>query len=100
MDFTAFIPVTFGNIDEATNPNIRNAMRLVPNGFGAVDIRGLGNGATFTSQYSAAGGIGPDQLGTPVNGYSAVGTGTAWITTGVNGDPPSFTDEREQVLLP
>ena len=94
LDFTIFIPVTFGDIREVTNINILNAMRLSPNGFGALDIKSLGNGATFTTQYSSAGGQGPDQLGTPVNGYSPTGTGAAWITTGVNGAAPTFTDEQ------
>ena len=40
LNFASLIPVTLGNIAQATNPNITNAMRIVANGFGAAVIRG------------------------------------------------------------
>jgi hypothetical protein len=92
--FPAFIPVTFGNIEEATNPNITNAMRIVSNGFGALSITSLGNGVTFTNRFLNSGGQGPDISGPPSDGYQAGGSGGAWVDnevldsvgTGVFGD--------------
>jgi hypothetical protein len=84
--------VTLGNIAQATNPNITNAMRIVANGFGAAVIRAEGAnnpgpvGPYFTSQYENAGGIGPSNLGTP----------SAWVNTGVYGGAASFSDPVAQ----
>jgi hypothetical protein len=92
LNFASLIPVTMGNIANATNPNILNAMRIVANGFGAVIVRGQGaNGAGpvgpyYTSTYESAGGIGPSNLGTP----------SAWVNTGVYGGAASFTDPIAQ----
>lgn len=86
LNFSALIPVTLGNIAQATNPNIINAMRIVPNGFGAAVIRGEGLGTFYTSVYESAGGIGPSTLGVP----------SAWVNTGVYGGAASFADPIAQ----
>lgn len=92
LNFASLIPVTLGNIAQATNPNITNAMRIVANGFGAAVVRGQGaNGALpvgpyYTSRYESAGGIGPSTLGTP----------SAWVNTGVYGGAASFADPVAQ----
>ena len=90
--FPAFIDVTFGSIDEATNPNITNAMRLIPNGYGAFDITTLGNGNTFTRIFQNAGGQGPNTFGVPISGL-AVNGGSAWVNNGVLGGTGMFGDE-------
>ncbi len=92
LNFSSLIPVTLGNITQATNPNITNAMRIVANGFGAAVIRAEGAnnvfpvGPYYTSQYESAGGIGPSTLGTP----------SAWVNTGVYGAAASFADPVAQ----
>ena len=91
LNFSSLIPVTLGNITQATNPNITNAMRIVANGFGAAVIRAEGAnnpipvGPYYTSQYESAGGIGPSSLGVP----------SAWVNTGVYG-AASFVDPVAQ----
>ena len=78
--FPAFIALTFGNIKQATNLNIINAMRIVPNGYGALNVINLGNSATITNKFLNSGGQGPDVLGTPQNGYASTpGGGGAWV---------------------
>jgi hypothetical protein len=69
--------ITFGNIEQSTNPNILNAMRIVPNGFGAAKVLAVGNGITASVAYQSSGGIGPSSLGAP----------SAWSLTGVYGAP-------------
>jgi hypothetical protein len=92
LNFSSLIPVTLGNVTQATNPNIVNAMRIVANGFGAAVIRAEGAnnpgpvGPYYTSQYQNAGGIGPSTLGTP----------SAWVNIGVYGGAGSFTDPIAQ----
>jgi hypothetical protein len=71
------ISVTFSNIQSTSNPNILNAMRLTPNGFGAQTVRATGSGTYYNNKYQNAGGTGPSDLGT--NG--------AWSLTGVYGTP-------------
>jgi hypothetical protein len=79
---TEFETVTFSNINTTSNPNILNASRIVPNGFGAANVfaQGLGN-PLYTNVYQSAGGIGPNNLGIP----------NSWSNTGVYG-AASFTD--------
>lgn len=67
----------FGNISQATNLNITNAMRVVANGFGAASVTAQGSGAYYTNSYQASGGIGPSSLGAP----------SAWSQSGVYGVP-------------
>lgn len=92
LNFSSLIPITLGNIEQATNPNIVNAMRIVANGFGAAVVRAEGAnnplpvGPFFTSQYENAGGIGPSNLGVP----------SAWVNVGVYGGAASFSDPVAQ----
>ncbi len=86
LNFASLISVTLGNIEQATNPNIINAMRITANGFGAAVVRAEGSGTYYTSQYESAGGIGPSTQGTP----------SAWVTTGVYGAAASFADPVAQ----
>ena len=72
--------VNFGNIGQATNLNITNAMRIVANGFGAASVTAQGQGNPYyTNSYQASGGIGPSSLGAP----------SAWSQSGVYGVPKS-----------
>ena len=77
INFNAFQDVNLENIQNSTNYNIINAMKITPNGFGALNIRALGSGTYYNSRYFSSGGIGPSILGT--NG--------AWSLTGVYGSP-------------
>jgi hypothetical protein len=86
LNFSAFISVNLGNVQNSTNPNITNAMRITSNGFGAVSIRAQGGGATYIDRYQSAGGIGPSNLGVP----------NAWVNTGVYGGPGTFSDPIAQ----
>lgn len=94
--FQAFIPVTFGNIQDSTNPNVLNAMRLTSNGYGAMTRTALGNSQTYTRIYMNAGGQGPSRDGLPVTGYSAVGTGDAWVNNEVL-DPAGTGEFRDEI---
>lgn len=70
--------VNFSNIANSTNLNILNAMRIVPNGFGAASVIAQGQGnPDYTNVYQNSGGIGPSGLGAP----------SAWSLTGVYGAP-------------
>lgn len=93
--FQAFIPVTFGNIQDTTNPNILNAMRVIPNGYGALNVTATGDGGTFTNIFQNAGGQGPDPEGVPVDGYDPTGGGGAWVNNEVldAAGTGEFTDE-------
>jgi hypothetical protein len=73
--------VNFSSFSQTTNPNILNAMRIVQNGFGAVNVLAQGSGTFNTLQYQNSGGIGPSPLGSP----------SAWSLTGVYG-APSLSD--------
>lgn len=92
LNFASLIPVTLGNIAQAANPNITNAMRIVANGFGAAVVRAMGaNGAApvgpyYSAAYQHAGGIGPSTLGTP----------SAWANNGVYGGTGTFADPIAQ----
>lgn len=90
LNFLSQIEVNLGNISTAINLNILNAMRIMPNGFGAATIRANGQDNTmYTSVYGinttlgGAGGQGPSTLGVP----------SAWVnhglysSTGIFGDP-------------
>lgn len=86
LNFSALIECNLANITDSTNPNILNAMRIVPNGFGAASIRANGGGTFYTNQYNGtAGGQGPSTLGTP----------SAWVNTGIYG-AASFGDPIAQ----
>lgn len=100
INFQALITVTFGNIDDSTNPNILNAMRIKPNGYGALSVRALGDGNVVSSVFLNSGGQGPDIYGVPTDGYVAGSsdvpqTGGAWVETEVisGGSGGEFTDE-------
>lgn len=92
LNFSSMIPVNLGNIAQATNPNILNAMRIVSNGFGAAVIRAEGAnnpapiGPYYSNRYGSAGGIGPSGLGVP----------SSWVNTGVYGGAASFADPVAQ----
>ena len=82
LNFLGQIEVNLGNVTSTTNPNILNAMRILPNGFGAVNIRANGSGAFYTNIYNSAGGQGPSNLGAP----------STWTNNGVYGGTGTFTD--------
>lgn len=70
--------LNFMNFSQSTNYNILNAMRLVQNGFGAVNITAQGQGNPYyTNVYQNSGGIGPSSFGSPA----------AWSLSGVYGLP-------------
>lgn len=93
INFTSLQEITFDNIRHSTNPNILNSMRIVQNGFGALNIRALGGGTYYTDRYFSSGGIGPSSLG--LNG--------AWSLTGVYGvpdiDDPNAVGPQSVALL-
>lgn len=71
--------VNLGNFDKTGNPNIRNAMRIVPNGFGALAKLAQGNGvAPYQIRFQDAGGIGPDTLGVPLTPPTPT-SGAGWV---------------------
>jgi hypothetical protein len=86
LNFGIFVPVTLGNINNATNSNILNAIRIFPNGFGAVNIRANGSGTVYTNIYQQAGGQGPAVDGPP----------NAWVNNGVYGGAGTFADPIAQ----
>ena len=93
INFPAFSFVTFGNILDATNINIVNAMRLSSNGFGALAVNSLGNNSTYTEIFLNAGGQGPDSNGIPIDEYSTTPGGGAWVETEViDGGTGQFND--------
>jgi hypothetical protein len=86
LNFAALISVNLINVQNTTNPNILNAMRISANGFGAAVIRAQGSGTVYTSVYNGtAGGIGPSTLGTP----------SAWANNGIYG-AASYSDPIAQ----
>lgn len=87
LNFSSMIECNLGNIQESTNPNIMNAMRIVSNGFGAANFRANGGGTFYTSRYNnTAGGQGPTPLGV---------AGGAWVNTGIYG-AASYSDPVAQ----
>lgn len=82
INFLALHNVNFSNFRSSTNYNIIYAMRICPNGFGALNVRALGGGTYYNSRYQTAGGIGP----------SALGTNGAWSLSSTNGGPVSISD--------
>jgi hypothetical protein len=92
LNFLGFVEVNLGNIGTSTNINILNAMRIVPNGFGACSIRANGQGlAYYTNQYGlinglGAGGQGPSNLGIP----------NAWVNNGIYSPTGTFDDPIAQ----
>ena len=87
LNFSAQISVNLSNLSNTTNLNILNAMRITPNGFGAVVVRAEGGGLLYTSVYnSTAGGIGPSPLGTP----------SAWVNNGIYTPGGSYMDPIAQ----
>lgn len=97
LNFKYIIEVTLGNIQQTTNPNILNAMRITPNGFGAMSQQAKGNGELilnaltntvsilqtgnqgfYQNRFQSSGGIGPHPLGYPQDppGYTG---GNAWV---------------------
>ncbi len=75
LNFSSINEVNLGNVSFSNNPNIINAMRIHPNGFGAASIRATGSGATYTNIYESAGGQGASLAGAP----------STWATVGVYG---------------
>lgn len=81
LDFTTLIDVDLNSIYNAgSNLNIYNAMRIFPNGFGAVSLQATGSGTYFINQYQQASGQGPNQSGVP----------NAWANYGVYGGTGSL----------
>jgi hypothetical protein len=93
INLSALIPLTFENHNQVTNPNILNAMRMVSNGYGALDVTALGGSSTFTRIFQNAGGQAPDEKGIPIDGYSATGGGGAWVDSGVI-DPDGIDNDE------
>jgi hypothetical protein len=92
LNLLSLIEVNLSNVGAATNPNITNAMRITPNGFGTTVVRanGLGN-PMYTSVYGAvlglgSGGQGPSYLGPP----------NAWVNHGIYSGTGTFTDPKPQ----
>jgi hypothetical protein len=86
LNFSSINEVNLGNISQVQNLNITNAMRIYPNGFGAVTVRANGSGTTYTNVYESAGGEGPSSLGAP----------STWATVGVYGGAGSIDDPLAQ----
>lgn len=87
LNFSALISVNLANILTTSNPNILNAMRISPNGFGAAVVRAQGSGTYYTSRYNGtAGGIGPSVQGIP----------SAWVDNGVYDPIGNYTDPIAQ----
>ena len=77
FQFSSLIEINMGNISQTTNPNILNAMRIVPNGFGAISQQAKGDGiAHYQNRFQSAGGIGPQKDGIPP-------AGNAWVNNPV-----------------
>ena len=77
--------VNMGNFTSTTNPNILNAMRLVPNGFGALGQQAKGQGTIpYQTRFQQAGGMGPDFRGPPQTPPTAT-SGTGWVDNPVLG---------------
>jgi len=92
--YASLIPLTFGSLRQATNTNITNAMRIVPNGYGALSVNALGGGETYTKSFLTSGGQGPDVNGVPINGYSVSGGGGSWVDYEIiDGGTGQFGDE-------
>jgi hypothetical protein len=90
LNFSALIEITLDNAERTTNPNLLNAMRMVPNGFGALTIRARGSGiANYSNIYQSAGGQGPSSRGLPP-------TGGAWVDNGVYGGGGTFKEPIAQ----
>ncbi len=68
--------VTLANIEESTNLNIINAMKIGPNGFGTTVLTATGNGSFNSTTYQNGGGQGPDVNGVPPGG-------SAWVNNGL-----------------
>jgi len=76
--------VNMGNFDLTTNPNILNAMRIIPNGFGALAQQKQGDGVLpYQTRYQSAGGIGPDINGPPISPATTT-SGTGWVNNPIN----------------
>lgn len=87
LNFLSSIEVNLGNVQNATNLNILNALRITPNGFGAVVVRANGSGTTYQNVYQGtAGGQGPSNLGVP----------SAWVNRGIYSVAGSYTDPIAQ----
>lgn len=66
LNFLSLIEVNLENISSASNPNIVNAMRIVPNGFGTANVRANGGGTVYINKYTpTSGGMGPSLMGQP-----------------------------------
>jgi hypothetical protein len=82
LNFSSINEVNLGNINQSSNINIINAMRIYPNGFGALSVRANGGGATTSNVYQSSGGQGPSSMGAP----------STWATTGVYGGAGTIND--------
>lgn len=90
LNFSSLIEVTLDNADRTTNPNMLNAMRIWPNGFGAATIRARGFGTgNYSNIYQSAGGQGPSSRGIPP-------AGGAWVNSGVYGGGGTFQEPIPQ----
>lgn len=106
INFQSYIPITFGNFFDTTNPNILNAMRIRSNGYGALNVVQFGDNQTFTEIFLNAGGQGPDANGLPVAGLQDPATGGAWVEnevldaagTGVLNDEIAVANQYSSIL--
>ena len=80
--------INFENLSNTTNPNILNAMRINPNGFGAVSQK-ITTQSDIDFKYKNASGMGPSTSGppsgwanNPVNSDTGVGTFSDPIAAG------------------
>lgn len=89
LNFASMNELNLGNISQAQNPNILNAMRIVSNGFGASNVMSMGGSTMYTNNTyvgaNTSGGIGPSSAGPPAT----------WSSTGIYG-APSLDDPMAQ----
>ncbi len=91
LNFLSLVEVNLGNYSTTTNINILNAMRIVPNGFGALTVRANGQGiAPYTSIYGQISGLGAGGQGPSINGYGQ------WVNRGIYGTSGSLSDPIAQ----
>jgi hypothetical protein len=76
INMNAFRIVTLSNLENTTNINILNAMKINYNGFGTTSLRVNDDGTLYSNTYKNGGGTGPDSLGPPPNG-------SGWVYNGV-----------------
>jgi hypothetical protein len=79
LNFPPLVEVNLSNIQQTTNPNFLNSMRLVPNGFGALAQQAQGDTIpSYQTRFQSSGGQGPHPDGVPATPATAT-SGTAWV---------------------